>query len=133
MTAPQVEFLVEEASMEACVRGIVPRIAPATEFDVHSFRGKADLLAKLPRRLAGYRTYGVAANLGSRASYRDPDAVRGGTWEALERELRSHGHPGGLEKIRAAKEISANMDIEHNRSASFCAFRDGLRFMLTVA
>ena len=77
--------------------------------------------------------YGVAPSLGSRARYRNPDAIRGGTWEALERELRSHGHPGGLEKVRAAREIAAHMNVDQNNSQSFRSFRDGLRFFVGVS
>ena len=36
-------------------------------------------------------------------------------------------HPGGLEKIRAAQEISEHMDPDRNRSHSFQLFRDVLR------
>lgn len=68
----------------------------------------------------------VSDSLGQQSPYRDPDAIRGGTWERLEVEL-SHYHPGGLEKIRAANEISQHMDPDRNRSHSFRAFRDGLR------
>lgn len=39
---------------------------------------------------------GVSASLGAQAKFRDPDAVAGGTWEALERVLQRAGHfPGG--------------------------------------
>lgn len=69
----------------------------------------------------------VPASLGSRAAYRDCDAIRGGTWEALERELQKAGyHKGGLAKIQAARDISAHMDPARNRSRSFQTFRQGL-------
>lgn len=69
----------------------------------------------------------VPSTLGRRTAYRDPDAIRGGTWEALERELQRVGyHAGGLSKIKAAREISIHMEPERNRSASFKMFRDGL-------
>ncbi|HEY2292696.1 MAG TPA: DUF4276 family protein [Thermoanaerobaculia bacterium] len=70
---------------------------------------------------------GISSSLGERANYRDPDAIRGGTWEALERELQRAGHHReGLAKIKAAEEISARMEPERNRSRSFQAFRQGL-------
>jgi hypothetical protein len=70
---------------------------------------------------------GVPASIANRSSFRDPDAIRGGTAEALERELKKAGHHlGGLAKIQAAREISAYMDPERNRSRSFQAFRRGL-------
>ncbi len=77
--------------------------------------------------------YGVASSLGDRARYRNPDAIRGGTWESLERELRSHGHPGGLEKVRAAREIAVHMNVDHNSSRSFQSFRDGLRYFVEAS
>lgn len=70
---------------------------------------------------------GVPRTLDQRARYRDPDAIRGGTWEALERELQRAGHHrGGLSKIKAAREIASRMDPDRNRSRSFQAFRQGL-------
>jgi hypothetical protein len=70
---------------------------------------------------------GVSPSLGERAAYRDPDTILGGTWEALERVLQKAGyHRGGLVKIRAAREISACMEPDRNRSRSFHVFRQGL-------
>ncbi|WP_328608114.1 DUF4276 family protein [Amycolatopsis sp. NBC_00345] len=70
----------------------------------------------------------VPPSLGSQTAFREPDAVAGGTWEALERVLRKHGyHAKGLRKARAARDIAPHMDVENNRSQSFQAFRDGLR------
>ena len=70
---------------------------------------------------------GVSPSLGNREAYRDPDIIRGGTWEALERELQKAGHHrGGLAKIKAAREVSARMEPDRNRSRSFHAFRQGL-------
>jgi hypothetical protein len=70
---------------------------------------------------------GVPRTLGSREGYRDPDAIAGGTWEALERVLQRAGHHlGGLSKIKAAREISACMEPDRNRSRSFQRFRQGV-------
>ncbi len=70
---------------------------------------------------------GVPSTLGSRAGFRDSDAIRGGTWEALERVLQRAGyHRGGLAKISAARDIAQRMDPERNRSKSFAVFRDVL-------
>lgn len=75
---------------------------------------------------AGYPR--VAARLGDQARYRDPDAIEGGTWEALERVLQDAGyHEGGLRKIETARVIATHMNPEVNRSRSFACFRDGLR------
>ncbi|MDT7804581.1 MAG: hypothetical protein QOI78_8014 [Actinomycetota bacterium] len=70
----------------------------------------------------------VPASLGAQSKFRDPDAIRGGTWETFERVLQKHGyHPGRLRKLAAAADIAPHMDIENNRSKSFQVFRDGLR------
>ena len=69
----------------------------------------------------------VSANLANQQPYRDPDAIKGGTWEALERVLKKAGyHPGGLEKYKASSEISQYMNPELNRSKSFQVFYQGL-------
>lgn len=58
-----------------------------------------------------------------RAAYRDPDAIKGGTWEAFERVMRLSGYfRGGLMKIEAARAIGAQVDPSRNTSPSFCAF-----------
>jgi hypothetical protein len=69
----------------------------------------------------------VSANLANQQPYRDPDAIKGGTWEALERVLKKAGyHPGGLEKYKASSEISKYMNPESNRSKSFKVFYKAL-------
>jgi hypothetical protein len=69
----------------------------------------------------------LSASLAQRAGYRNPDAIRGGTWQALERELQRAGYyPGGLPKIEAARAIASRMAPDLNRSHSFQAFRSGL-------
>ena len=196
-----IEFLVEEPSSEVALQNILPRVLrEQITFSIHTFRGKPDLLKKLPARLRGYRAWipnswrivvlvdadqdncreiktrleraaiqanlvtkstaasgsqfqvlnrlaveeleawffgdvealhaayaRVSLHLGNKARYRDPDAVIGGTWEALERELKRVGYfPGGLNKISAAREISRFMIPERNRSRSFQVFQQGL-------
>jgi hypothetical protein len=70
--------------------------------------------------------------IGTKASYWDPDVIRGGTWEAMERELQRTGYfKSGLAKIKAARAISANMMPSRNRSRSFQVFHQGLRDILT--
>ncbi|MCX7012700.1 MAG: DUF4276 family protein [Candidatus Sumerlaeota bacterium] len=203
----RLEFLVEEPSAEEALSILVPRIAgPNTDFGIHAFGGKRDLLKQLPDRLRGYKRWlpndwrivvlvdedrqdcrrlkrqmeracrdaglGSKSNplpggrthivnrlaieeleawffgdleavrsayprvppyLESKAHYRDPDAIKGGTWEALERVLQRAGyHPGGLVKKRAARDIASHMDPERNRSRSFRLFRDTLRDLARV-
>lgn len=83
------------------------------------FFGDVDaLVATYPR---------VSPNLAKRAAYRVPDAIAGGTWEALERELQRAGYyGGGLPKIEVARNMAAHMDPARNTSASFQCFRAGL-------
>ena len=200
-----IELLVEEASAEAALQELLPRIiGDAATFRIHAFQGKRDLMDKLPIRLRGYRRWlpndwrvvvlvdadsddcrelkgrldtaaqgaglttksatlpgmpfqvlnrlvieeleawffgdvealqaaypRVPEALGRRAPYRDPDAIRGGTWEALARVLRRHRyHREGFPKITVARNISRHMDPVRNRSRSFQVFREGLQAIL---
>jgi hypothetical protein len=68
---------------------------------------------------------GVSANVPQRAGFRNPDAIRGGTWEQLERILQRAGHfKNGLRKIQLAGTVAIHMNPETNVSPSFQAFRD---------
>jgi hypothetical protein len=198
MTVDHVEVLVEETSMEAALRALLPKmLGDGISFQVYPSNGKQDLLANLADRLRGYQAWlpatwrvvvvvdrddedchglkqrlermardaglttkasasgprwqvvnrlaieeleawffgdldavrsaypGVPDTLEHRAGFRDPDAIRGGTWEALERVLQRVGHfAGGYRKLEAAREIAAYMDPQRNRSHSFGLFRD---------
>jgi hypothetical protein len=192
------EILVEEPSMEAALRLILPRMAGEATFQIYTYQCKEDLLGKLPQRLRGYagwlpkewrvivivdrddddcgelkrrlektvakagmatRSAGgniqvvnrlaveeleawffgdwsavmaaypkVAPSIPKKQGFRDPDAISGGTWEALERVLRRSGYfETGLRKIEAARAIAAHMVPERNRSKSFQVFRDAVR------
>ena len=165
------EFLVGEASLEAALTQLLPKILPSNvTFNIHPYRGKPDFLAKVSNRLKGYQAWlppdgkivvlvdedredclklkkqledmaisaglinksscqkdksfqvlnrivieeleawffgdvqaicqaypKVSANLAKQKRYRDPDAIKGGTWGALERVLQKAGyHPGKL-------------------------------------
>jgi hypothetical protein len=69
----------------------------------------------------------ISLNLGKKAKYRNTDAIRGGTWEALEREFKKAGYfSSGISKILVAREVSVYMEPERNRSRSFQIFRQGL-------
>ena len=69
----------------------------------------------------------VPANIPEKQGYRDPDAIAGGTWEALEKVLKRHGYfQTGLRKIEAARSIAQHMVPERNRSKSFQVFRDAI-------
>jgi hypothetical protein len=202
-----IEFLVEEPSMEEALNNIVPMIlGPEHTHAVHNYGSKDNLLKELPNRLLGYKHWipddwrivvlidedradcndlkarletiardagmatktnpngrgnfsvlnrivieeleawffgdveamvqaypKVSPSLGQKAKYRDPDAIGGGTWEALERVLQKKGyHSGGLAKIATARDVAPHMDPDRNRSKSFQVFRDGLREMISV-
>lgn len=195
------EILVEEYSAEVMIQSILPKILPEQcEFEIRSFRGKADLLKQLPRRLKGYRSwmpddwrivvlcdcdqedcqklkkkledYAILAGFTTKSScndstftvvnriaieeleswllgdakavnqaypkisinfiqrkrYREPDQIKGGTWEALEDLLQKKGyHQGGLNKVQAARDISKYMKVNNNLSKSFHCFYTGVQ------
>ena len=69
----------------------------------------------------------VSPTVPLQARYRNPDAIRGGTWEAFERVLQRAGYfGGGLRKIEAARTVAALMDPAINVSGSFRIFRSTL-------
>ncbi|MDE0063127.1 MAG: DUF4276 family protein [Gammaproteobacteria bacterium] len=62
----------------------------------------------------------VQANVSRKAKFRDPDAIRGGTWEAFERILQRSGYfKTGLRKVEAARAIACHVNPVRNRSRSF--------------
>jgi len=52
-----VEILVEEPSMEAALRVLLPRMIGSLSFEVYPHQCKEDLLQRLPERLRGYATW----------------------------------------------------------------------------
>jgi hypothetical protein len=189
-------LLVEELSMEAFLQGFLPRVLPVDQtFEVRSFQGKSDMLAKLPARLRAYSAWlpedwkiivvvdrddddcrslkrdmekmaagsrlktrtqargggwqvanriaieeleawyfgdwpavcaaypRVPKSVARTAPFRDPDAIRGGTWEAFERVLQRHGYfKPGLPKIEVARTLGALLDPARARSRSLQVF-----------
>jgi hypothetical protein len=73
----------------------------------------------------------VPATIPNQATYRAPDAIAGGTWEAFERVLQTAGYfgAGGLRKVEAARAIAEHMDPARNTSPSFRALRAALAEM----
>jgi len=70
---------------------------------------------------------GVPASLDQKQGYRDADAIRGGTAEALLRVLQEAGHYKGLPrlpKLETAERVAAQMRPGHNTSHSFRIFWD---------
>ncbi len=69
----------------------------------------------------------VSLNIPRRSSYRNPDAIKGGTWEAFERVMQKHGYfKQGLAKVEAATEIGKHFDPAACNSPSFILFRDAI-------
>lgn len=65
----------------------------------------------------------VPANLPQKAGFREPDAIAGGTWEALERVMQKAGYfKTGLRKLACARSIAEQMNPDRNTSPSFQAF-----------
>ena len=62
----------------------------------------------------------VSRTVPQQARYRDPDAIRGGTWEAFERVLQRGGYfTAGLRKMEAARAVAAHFDSDRCHSRSF--------------
>jgi len=75
----------------------------------------------------------VSSNFQNKARYRNPDQIRGGTWEALERVLKSGGYfKSGLRKAEAANNISLFMEPLRNRSKSFQVFWETITELISI-
>lgn len=69
----------------------------------------------------------ASATVPRQARYRDPDAIAGGTWEAMERVLQRAGYfRAGLRKVEAARSIAAHWVPSRNSSRSFQKLMDCL-------
>ena len=109
------------------------QVPPGSEFQVLNrlaieelearFFGDIDaLVAAFPK---------IPKALGKRSRFRNPDAIKGGTWEALEQVMKEAGYyPSGLPKIEVARKVSEQMVPDRNRSRSFQIFREGLKRMM---
>ncbi len=65
----------------------------------------------------------VPENIPKKAKYRKPDEITGGTWEALEREMKKVGYfKTGINKLECARKIGQHMNPAKNSSPSFNAF-----------
>ena len=86
------------------------------------------------RRLAAVRAAfpRVPATVPRKAGFRDPDAIAGGTWEAMERLLQRAGYfKGGLRKIELARCVAQHMAPDVNTSRSFQAFAGAISAALS--
>lgn len=72
---------------------------------------------------------GFPETLAQKTAYRDPDAIKGGTWEKLLKALQDAGYytrSEKLPKVEVARKVTAEMTPDSNRSTSFQHFRTGL-------
>lgn len=106
---------------DGCFR-VVNRIA-VEELEAWFFGDTTALRAAYPRLPSG---------LERKSGYRDPDRIRGGTWEALHRELCKAGHLNRkiFPKIEVARTIASHMKPDINRSRSFAVFCDGIESLI---
>jgi hypothetical protein len=115
--ATRAGLITKSTAREGSVFQVLNRIA-VEELEAWFFGDVDALRTAYPR---------VSPNLHKNHRYRDPDAISGGTWEALERVLQQNGYfQGGLPKIQAADEIAQHMVPERNTSRSFQIFHAGL-------
>ena len=69
----------------------------------------------------------VSPGVPNKSRYRDPDAIKGGTWEAFERVLQTHGYfKSGLAKRQAATAVGEHFSPTRSRSHSYSVFRDAV-------
>lgn len=69
----------------------------------------------------------VSLSVPKQHQYRDPDDVRGGTWEAFERVLQRAGYfKNGLRKNEAARDLGKRIDPARSASRSFQVFCQAL-------
>ena len=83
MTAKTIDFMVEEPSMEAFLRVVLPRILGRTQFKIRPFQNKDQLLKHLPSRLQGYAQW-IPENVTTQPqSIRDPGSGERGCFSLL--------------------------------------------------
>jgi hypothetical protein len=57
MSVEHVEVMVEEPSMEAVLRSLLPRILGGLSFEIYTCQCKDEMLKRLPERLRGYASW----------------------------------------------------------------------------
>ncbi len=96
---------------------VLNRIA-VEEIEAWMIGDPAALKAAFPR---------LPASFASRSKYRSPDAISGGTAEALERLLQTSGYyKAGMPKIEVARKVGVFLQPDINKSPSFQTFAQGL-------
>ena len=72
----------------------------------------------------------VKASFASQTKYRNPDAIVGGTWEAMAHLLNQAGHyrdRARFPKVEVAQTVTPHLDPDRNTSSSFRVFIAGVR------
>jgi len=116
-TAREARLVTKTAAGEAGRFMVLNRIA-VEELEAWYFGDVPALVTAYP---------GVPSTLAAKEKYRDPDAIRGGTWEALERVLQRAGYyRAGLPKLEVARRLAPLIEPSRNRSRSFQHFVRGL-------
>lgn len=117
-TAHEAGFVTKSSAAPDEDFQVVNRIA-VEEIEAWFFGDVEDLHSAYPR---------IPKNLQSKAKYRNPDAIRGGTYEALEHILkRANYYKGNVPKREVAENIAQHMEPSRNRSKSFQVFVEGLK------
>ena len=99
---------------------VLNRIA-VEEIEAWMIGDSAALKAAFPRLPASFDT---------KAKYRSPDVITGGTAEALERLLQKSGYyKAGMPKIEVARMVGSLLNPRLNKSPSFQAFAKGLALL----
>ena len=117
-TAREAGFVTKSSALPNSDFQVVNRLA-IEELEAWFFGDVEALHAAYPR---------VSINLQYQARYRNPDAIIGGTSEALERLLiDGNYHRDKLSKVEVAQNIAQHMEPDRNISKSFRVFVDGLK------
>ncbi|MCL4485325.1 MAG: DUF4276 family protein [Nitrospirae bacterium] len=75
----------------------------------------------------------VLATIPQKVGFRDPDAISGGKWEALERVLKKAGYfKTGLRKMECARAVSRHMEPARKTSNSFQALHGAVSAFLKM-
>lgn len=121
--AEQVGFFTKTVPDSNGAFQVINRIA-IEELEAWFFGDIAALCKAYPR---------IPNTLHHRTGYRDPDAIGGGTWEALARLLVHKNYYSSLltvPKVEVARQIAIHMQPNSNRSHSFKTFHDALRALI---
>ena len=124
---PDVKFvIVEDQDSDDCQKrkarlvNLVKRARKEARVRIACRELESWYLGDLEAVAAAYGKPSIVSKYGSKAKYRDPDAIID-VKEELLRIVPEH------QQIEGARKISANMDIERNRSKSFQVFFSGVR------